>query len=110
MHFAFELVAALSINDEHTRHFIEVSARWLIVVAAAAPAVGAGVRTWLLAFEFGRSALLYKAQQSCLEKRLASLENSSPDSIFTAVWFTEQSLEEEHRAWIRLMLDADWFG
>ena len=34
----------------------------------------------------------------------------NPRSQFLSLWFSEQSLENEHREWLRLMLDAEWFG
>ena len=43
-----------------------------------------------------------------LRQEMAAAE-SLPQAL-TVAWHTEQVLEAEHREWLRLMLDAEWFA
>lgn len=45
-----------------------------------------------------------------LESIRSALDHaSSPRSQYLGLWFCEQTLENEHREWLRLMLEAEWF-
>jgi hypothetical protein len=35
---------------------------------------------------------------------------ANPEAIFRDFWCCEQVLESERREWLRLMMDAEWFG
>jgi hypothetical protein len=83
----------------------------LIVLAAGAPVVGAAVRTVRLANEFSRNTVRFRAKQVVLD-RLAEALRAGPEPVtaFRELWCAEQVLESEHREWLRLMADAEWFG
>lgn len=89
-------------------HFLSVL---LIVLAASFPVIGAGIRTLRYAHEFSRSASLYQAKYNALlhlDERLD--KESGCQGALHILWLCEQFLEGEHCEWLRLMLEAEWFG
>jgi len=88
----------------------------LVVVAASLPVVGAGIRTYRSAYEFARSASLFRARHQALERLSNWLDEEiaekdpSEKEILLALWHCEQLLETEHREWLRLMTEVEWFG
>jgi len=87
----------------------------LIALAAALPVLGAGVRTYRTAYEFARNTIRYRAKYVALEHINATLKARSrqsinPRELFHSLWCSEQILESEHREWLRLMIEAEWFG
>jgi hypothetical protein len=105
-HFAYERYAPHEVPDH-----VGVS---LTVIAAALPVLGSAIRTFRSANEFSRNHLRYSAVANALEKldkRLA-YDREHPDTsrVFRHLWHCEKIMEEEHREWLRLMLDAEWYG
>jgi hypothetical protein len=111
----------------------ETSPLWgdiLAVLAALLPAVAAGVRTWRSAFEFSRNKGRFEAAHQALrdlERRLvnegfaavkadAGSATTSPPAnidaypILRDLSWCEHILETEHREWLRLMYETEWFG
>lgn len=89
-------------------HNVSVS---LIVLAASFPLLGAGIRTLRSAHEFARSASLFRAKHAALEDINDRLNNATEcQSILRILWRCEQFLEAEHLEWLRLMIEAEWFG
>ena len=87
------------------------TSRVFLVLAVALPVVAAGIRTWRAAHEFGRNMSRFEAKRSALEELARSLgETRSPEAVFHLLWQSEQILEADHREWLRLMLEAEWFG
>jgi len=110
--------------------------RWegfLALLAALLPAAAAGVRTWRGAFEFSRNKGRFEAAHQALrdlERRLVnegfsaveaqqvsavgSPSAAPPDtdaySILRDLSWCEHILETEHREWLRLMFETEWFG
>lgn len=83
----------------------------LAVVAVAAPIVGAGVRTFRGAFEFGRNAIRFEGVAILLREIDQELtRTTSPLVAFELLHRAEVALVNENRAWTRLMLEAEWFG
>jgi len=85
--------------------------RLLSVVAAALPAMGAGFRIHRAANEFARNAARFEAVHhilSALSERL----RDAPDAptVFRELGFCEQTFESDLREWMRLMVQAEWFG
>jgi len=37
-------------------------------------------------------------------------EANDPDTVFREIGFCEQTLEADLREWLRLMVEAEWFG
>jgi len=88
----------------------------LLVFAAAVPVIGAGVRTYRMAYEFARSASLFQAKLHALEHfrhlLVQDLGAAAPDAalVLRRFWQCENFFEHEHHEWLRLMLEAEWFG
>ena len=83
--------------------------------AAALPVVGAGVRTLRSAFEFGRNKLRYRAAHHALTRLANRLDARRRDALDAPGLFRELSLcelilEHEHREWLRLMVEAEWYA
>jgi hypothetical protein len=94
----------------------------LILIAAVLPVIGAGVRTVQSAFEIARNKRRYKAVGAALklsadrlEDHLQKLSKKGHTTVnahdcFREMWRCEQILKAEHREWLRLMMEAEWFG
>ncbi|MBW3543780.1 MAG: hypothetical protein KY476_26325 [Planctomycetes bacterium] len=83
----------------------------LLLLAAGLPAIAAGFRTLRGAHEFGRNAIRFHALATRLDSLRDDLENATAaDRKLEVMWQAEQELESEHRAWMRLMIEAEWFG
>jgi hypothetical protein len=83
----------------------------LILAAACLPVIGAAVRILRTAHEFGRNTLRFRATSNNL-KRLDLALQKPPDSPakLKILHEVEEVLEAERREWLRLMLEAEWFG
>jgi hypothetical protein len=103
---------------------------FFLICAALLPAIGAGVRTFRMAHEFARNTTRFKAKHSALcklRRQLAEVLHEAPESagehgqpsnsshgepnaVLRELGFCEYVLESDHREWLRLMIDAEWFG
>jgi hypothetical protein len=102
-HFAVDIVTG--------DHGEGVLSRLLIVLAVVLAVVGAGVRTFRGAHEFARNTNRFRAKALALSHVADKLRRETePPIIVRDLWFCEQILEAEHREWLRLMIDAEWFG
>jgi hypothetical protein len=87
-----------------------------LAVSLLAPITWAAIRTWRAANEFARNAARSKAKHTALIRyRDAILDVSraaTPDSarLFHLLALSEALLVSEQREWLRLMLDAEWYG
>jgi hypothetical protein len=85
--------------------------RLLILIAAALPVMGAGFRIYRAANEFARNASRFEAVHHTLSELSARLSDATDaPSIFRELGFCEQVLESDLREWMRLMVEAEWFG
>jgi hypothetical protein len=83
----------------------------LIVLAACLPVLGAGIRTLHTASERRRNAIRFQAKYYTLEKLRQELQQETDaDAIFRLLSQCERIMEIEHREWLRLMIEAEWFG
>jgi hypothetical protein len=89
----------------------------LIVGAAALPVIGSGVRLLRSAFEYSRNTARFRAKYRALEQLISKVEvalgrgnDFHPEDIVRYMWKGELLLENEHREWLRLMKEAEWFG
>lgn len=107
IHFALYLIVA----GRHEAHALEVLATWTIALAALLPIVAFGVRAWAGAFEHLRSSTLFEAKHRALLGVDRELSGCAADmtQVLGLVAHAENILEEEHREWLRLMLEAEWF-
>jgi hypothetical protein len=85
--------------------------RLLVVLAIALPIVGAAIRTYRTAHEFGRNANRFHAVANELRAFRAALSRAKefPEKL-RVMEDVETALKNEHRAWVRLMIEAEWFG
>lgn len=109
-HFVIDLF----FHDLHTVSII------LLVLAASFPIVGAGVRLFRSSFEFARSASMYRLKHTALnllDGKLKALYDGdvkeggkNGSEVLRTMWQSEQDLHEEHRSWVSLMKEAEWYG
>jgi hypothetical protein len=87
-----------------------------LALSLFAPITWAAIRTWRSANEFTRNAARSKAKHTALTRYrdaiLAVSGADSPDAarIFQLLALSEALLVSEQREWLRLMLDAEWYG
>lgn len=83
--------------------------RALSAAAAGCIALAAMVRTFRTSDEYARNTMRFSAVYRALEalgRRLSA--SAEPRSIIQGIGDIEAVLEDEHREWLRLMLEADW--
>jgi len=135
MHFSLDLFEThLQPHGEAAAQSAEVTAQAvptisltvaLILVAASLPVIGAGVRTFRSANQLARNTSRYKAAFEAIKLPAERLERDAQrlyglyaeghttvdaHDVFRDMWRCEQILEAEHREWLRLMMEAEWFG
>ena len=89
----------------------EVFSIWLIAIAAAIPVASVGFRAWSAAFELCRKAKSFSAKDKAMQKSDGKLQGGSAPipEILIHLEHDELFLEQEHREWLRTLLDAEWF-
>lgn len=107
LHFALELLAGKPVPGEHSS--LHTIAEMCIVAAAVLPVFAAGIRTYRSAHEFGRNQLRFTAMSHYLQVITTDIR-TRPEDAFPLLREAEMALDAEHRAWLRLMLEAEWFG
>lgn len=82
-----------------------------LVLAAGAPAVAAGIRLFRSAHEFARNSIRFRGKYLVLRILAERLKNETSTAVVLRdLWYAETILEAEHREWLRLMIEAEWFG
>jgi len=105
-HFLFEWLA----GEEH-HGWLHFLAGVFVLLAAALPVLAMGVRTFRAAHEFGRNKLRFEGMSYFLSEILVLAEaQETPSSVMPLLREAEIALDSEHRAWLRLMVEAEWFG
>jgi hypothetical protein len=90
---------------------LDTLSRWLIVLAASLPVVGGTIRTFHTAYGFAPNTYRYRAKAVALASIDSALQRATDArSQFLGLWLCEETLETEHREWLRLMLEAEWFA
>jgi hypothetical protein len=86
--------------------------RWLLLAALGLPAIGAGIRTFRAANEFGRNRARSAARRTELADiaRRMQRETSPHAEVLAHVALAESVLAGDQREWLRLMLEAEWYG
>jgi hypothetical protein len=113
IHFVYDFVHDHIMTGEvlGTAAPLDSISRWLIVLAASMPVIGGGIRTFRSAYEFARNTYRYRAKAVALTSIDSALDHASgPRAEFLAMWYSEETLETEHREWLRLMIEAEWFA
>jgi len=110
--FLGSVIAALThfgIDLFHDGNGLHAASTQLILLAAALPVVGAGIRTLRTAYEFARNTSRYRAKSFVLDRLVQILQNETDSwSKLRELWYSEEILEFEHREWCRLMIEAEW--
>lgn len=82
-----------------------------LVLAAGAPAIAAGIRLFRSAHEFARNSIRFRGKYLVLRLLAERLRaETSVAVVLRDLWYAETILEAEHREWLRLMIEAEWFG
>jgi hypothetical protein len=106
-HFLYELWA----DNPHDPQEVDMVSSWLILAAACLPVIGAAIRILRTAHEFGRNTLRFRATSNDLKQLLDRLQKQSdPQAKLETLHKTERVLQAERREWLRLMIEAEWFG
>jgi hypothetical protein len=86
--------------------------RWLLLSSLGLPAIGAGIRTYRAANEFGRNRARSAARRTELAdiSRRMQRETSPHAGVLAHVALAESVLAGDQREWLRLMLEAEWYG
>jgi uncharacterized membrane protein YhaH (DUF805 family) len=106
-HFLFEWLA----GEDHHESWLHFFASVFVLLAAALPVLAMGVRTFRAAHEFGRNKLRFEGMSHFLSDILALVEKPEPAAaMIPLLREAEIALDSEHRAWLRLMIEAEWFG
>jgi hypothetical protein len=84
--------------------------RFLMMIAALLPVAAACVRTLRTAQEFGRNSLRFKSLKNELNELDLRLNRKTGSDRLWTLRAAETALDVEHRSWMRLMTEAEWFG
>jgi hypothetical protein len=84
---------------------------WMVALAAVLPVLGLGLRAWTGAFEYVRSSAPFTAKNRALTEIAQEVDDDRADLVRTCqhINSVENFLEEEHREWLRLLCEAEWF-
>jgi hypothetical protein len=118
IHFALDLVTQIleyfHLIDAEKSHFQQPELSLsviLLLLAAVLPVIGTGIRTYRMANEFGRNIIRFEANRATLEAILEeAIAQPSRASLFADLARAQQLLALEHREWLRLMYEAEWFA
>jgi hypothetical protein len=95
---------------ERVRHESALAVGFAIV-SLALPAAWAGVRTYRSANEFSRNRSRSLAKQNALAELGDRLSRErEPQAIFGDVLLAEYILAADQHEWLRLMVEAEWYG
>lgn len=98
-------------GNREAAHLWELASLWGVVLAAVLPVYGVGVRALTSAFEHARKARSFTAKHTAMERAIDRLEQDKGNlaALLDHMQHDELFLEQEHREWLRLLLDAEWF-
>jgi hypothetical protein len=108
LHFSYDWVFSESSSQSEPSIFFSVL---LVAFAACLPVVGAAVRTLRSAHEFGRNTLRFRAAANKIARLSTNLHGKNGLLARLAVLHkVEKELRAERHEWLRLMIEAEWFG
>ncbi|MGH7707709.1 MAG: hypothetical protein ACREM8_04530 [Vulcanimicrobiaceae bacterium] len=100
-----------AIDQQHPGMQLAKVALVVIAVSLICPVVAGAIRILRSANEFARNTIRFRSKISTLQILLDRMKESEhPATIMRDIWLGEQVLEGEHREWLRLMIEAEWFG
>jgi hypothetical protein len=95
---------------ERVRHESALAVAFAIL-SLALPAAWAGVRTYRSANEFSRNRSRSLAKQNALAELGDRLSRErGPQAIFADLMLAEYILAADQHEWLRLMVEAEWYG
>ena len=98
-------------RQSHYRVEFDVLTLSLLMLAACLPIIGGAIRLLRTAHEFGRNTLRFRATSNELKQLLDRLQKEAdPQAKLDILHKTERALQAERREWLRLMIEAEWFG
>jgi hypothetical protein len=84
---------------------------WPLFLILVLPAAGAAARLLRSAFEFARNRQRFVVTAAELDRARGWLDMATnPADVARAMIKAEDALAQEHREWLRLMLEAEWYG
>lgn len=110
LHLAIHAIHGLVDGDSPFWHAVERANAALLFFAVVLPVVGAAVRTWRGAWEFARNTARFRAKSFGLKHLADHLRDGRPPEHLRRMYDCELLLESEHREWLRLMLEAEWYA
>jgi hypothetical protein len=116
--FLASIIVGLHVTLDLGMHFAKVphESRVLVGVpllflAVGLPALGAALRTWRLSQEFDRNALRSQATAAALVAFAERLRGEpAAAELLRTLGDCEDIFDSDHREWLRLMIEAEWFG
>src|SRR5262249_1711774 len=110
IHFGFEIASFFAGNPQ-SASVLRSSRRFFLLCAAVLAALWAGIKTWRSAHELTRNAARAAASLGVLKRYSERLgREKEPSRVFATLDLCETFLDAEQREWLRLMLEADWYG
>ena len=92
----------------HTAEFFGAT---FVLLGTLFPIIASGLRTYREAIQVSRNASRFSSKAYAMELlRDQLLRAATFEQTLTICWHAEQILESEHREWLRLMIDAEWFA
>jgi len=111
LHLSIHLIHELTHGTSEAWRYVEMVNAVLLLLAVVLPVIGAAIRTWRGAWEFARNTVRFRAKYFGLEHYLRGFTKEAPAAyLMRQMWYCEQILQSEHREWLRLMMEAEWFG
>lgn len=112
VHFLLEWLGSAGEHEEGGhRTWLHFFALVFVLLASVLPVLAMGVRTYRAAHEFGRNKLRFEGMSQFLSDTLRLLEKQEPPATtIPLLREAEIAMDSEHRAWLRLMIEAEWFG
>jgi hypothetical protein len=105
LHFIYDVVFPTHQESYDTATLL------MLMLAACLPVIAAAIRLLRTTHEFGRNTLRFRATSHELKKLLDRLQKEAdPQAKLEILHKTERALQAERREWLRLMIEAEWFG
>jgi hypothetical protein len=100
----------VALHPFHTETAGEI-AHVMLLLAAMLPVIASGLRTYREAVQFSRNASRFAAKAVALRVvREQLVRATTHHEVADLARRGEDLLESEHREWLRLMMDAEWFA
>jgi hypothetical protein len=110
LHFIYDVVFPTH-QESYDAGKYDTATLLMLMLAACLPVIAAAIRLLRAAHEFGRNRLRFQATSNELKQLLDRLQKEAdPKAKLEILHKTESALQAERREWLRLMIEAEWFG